>query len=730
MSLNSYLITKFAKNRPDISRSNSPVLRYQILSIFYLNFVLTFLMFLFEIFTWLLIDLPVSRFLTMGCAMGSLLSMACLYKGFYDYAGVIVLIYVHVVNTLTTHFFKAPMAGVFGTFCYLNLSYVITESSIIKGLNSLASFIELILHAKKVLEIFQVTLTEDQYIQVLSGMIAMFIAFAYLSAIGCILINIQESLWKMVQLNFEKSENLTKEVIKTVDAKDSFVSSLSHEVRNVINSLNGSTDYLLNSIKDTVHLNILKNAKLSGEILLNLLNNTLDAAKIKADKLELSFNYANCEDIIRKAFIINSENLKRKDIFAQALLDVNIPEKLWIDTGRLLQILINLMSNAIKFTPKEGRINIYVTWCENIEGQKPNGLTKLIKNYNKSAVTQPDRMVNNTSLEQIPNHHHNIPSQDIDSSSLIFPETLQEFGCEQEEKHFNNIVAFEKYTQKSVKGSKEFLSNTENWTIQKTESLQRLSSQQRIPSCSMSSQTGYLKIQVSDTGCGIAPQDIPKLFEMYNQANSTISSTHGGTGLGLWICKQLCHKMNGDIVISSQINQGADFMFYIFVDNSQDQEQNPGSNPGSRKQREKIRALVVDDYDFNRNLHKLLLEREGVQVTLASDGVEAVNKYREKGQGYFDLVFMDINMPKLDGVSAVKAIRKWEQEKGYEKADVYFISGDYFNEDEVHDRLECSAVKENCKIKFIRKPIEVQKIGRIVEEAKRALMEKINYTSL
>ena len=138
----------------------------------------------------------------------------------------------------------------------------------------------------------------------------------------------------------------------------------------------------------------------------------------------------------------------------------------------------------------------------------------------------------------------------------------------------------------------------------------------------------------------------------------------------------------------------------------------------------------MDDYDFNRNLHKLLLEREGVQVTLACDGIEAVNKYREKGPGDFDLLFMDINMPKLDGISAVKAIRKWEEENRSDKASVYFITGDYFNENEVYDQLECSLTEENCKIRFVRKPIEVQKIERIVEEAKETLMEKLNYTSL
>jgi len=725
MSLNSYLITKFARNRPDIARLNTPVLRYQILSIFYLNFVLTFLMFLFEIFTWLLIELPVSRFLTMGCALGSALSMGSLYLGFYDISGVIILIYVHLVNTLTTHYFNAPMAGLFGTFCYLNLSYVITGSSVIKGMNSAASFIELILHARKVLEIFQVTLTENQYIQVLSGMIAMFIAFAYLSVIGSILINIQESLWRMVQINFEKSENLTKEVIKTVEAKDSFVSSLSHEVRNVINSLNGSIDYLLASIKDVVHLNILKNAKLSGEILLNLLNNTLDAAKIKADKLELSYSQANFEDIIRKAFIINSENLKRKNLFAQALIDINVPEKLWVDTGRLLQIIINLISNSIKFTPREGRINIYATWCESIEThQKPKDLTKLIRNYNKTLSTERNLTATSVQnfLDHLPNHKSSADTADL--SSIIYPETLLEFGCEQEEKHFNNLVTFEKYTQKAIRGSKDLFPECENWRIQRTGSF---GSQQHIPTNSSreKSLTGYLKIQVSDSGCGISDQDIPKLFEMYNQANHAVSSTHGGTGLGLWICKQLCQKMNGDIVISSQLNQGTDFMFYIFVDNSLQFEQAPSLIPGSHKQREKIHALVVDDYDFNRNLHKLLLEREGVQVTLACDGVEAVNKYRDKGNGYFDFIFMDINMPKMDGISAVKAIREWEEEKELEKVDVHFISGDYFNESEVYDRLGASSTsKENSNIRFIRKPIEVEKVSKIVEDAKKNLEDK------
>jgi len=162
----------------------------------------------------------------------------------------------------------------------------------------------------------------------------------------------------------KKSENLTKEVVHAMNAKDSFVSSLSHEVRNVLNSLNGSVEYLVTVLKDSPHLDILKNAKMSGEILLNLVSNALDAAKIRADKLELSYEHGSFEDVVKKTFIINSENLKHRNITAHALIDSRVPKELWIDSGRLLQIMMNLMSNALKFTPREGQIRIDVLWCQ------------------------------------------------------------------------------------------------------------------------------------------------------------------------------------------------------------------------------------------------------------------------------------------------------------------------------------------------------------------------------
>ncbi|RYG00012.1 MAG: hypothetical protein EOO02_15755, partial [Chitinophagaceae bacterium] len=113
---------------------------------------------------------------------------------------------------------------------------------------------------------------------------------------------------------------------------------------------NKNIDNLFTLIKDPSQLQILKNAKINSEVLLNLVKNTIDTIKIKTDKFELSYDNSNLESIIRKMFVIHSENLKTKNIFAQTLIDRNIPEDLYIDTSRLLQILINLVSNAVKFT--------------------------------------------------------------------------------------------------------------------------------------------------------------------------------------------------------------------------------------------------------------------------------------------------------------------------------------------------------------------------------------------
>ena len=199
---------------------------------------------------------------------------------------------------------------------------------------------------------------------------------------------------------------------------------------------------------------------------------------------------------------------------------------------------------------------------------------------------------------------------------------------------------------------------------------------------------------------------------MYFIADDTLSSNPSGSGIGLWLCKQFIHKMKGDIQVYSQLNVGTQFMFYIPVENTDNQQE-------ARNVSNKVNALVVDDLGFNRDLHKLLLEREGVQVALAHNGKEALDKYKAKGEEYFDFIFMDLNMPVMDGFTATKEIRKWEAENHKKRIPIYFVSGEYFNDSEVVEVLKhTGGVKDITDIKFLRKPIEVEMVAKIVKEHK------------
>ena len=163
---------------------------------------------------------------------------------------------------------------------------------------------------------------------------------------------IESSLVNVAESNYTRSENLTKEIVTAFEAQEKLLFSLSHEIRNPLTSMVGSIDYLLSSVKSNEELKILKNAKLSSEVLLNLLSNILDAAKLKSDKVEICNKKTDIEEVIRKVLSINSERLKSSEIFARASIGSNVPKNLWVDPSRLLQILINLITNALKFTPE------------------------------------------------------------------------------------------------------------------------------------------------------------------------------------------------------------------------------------------------------------------------------------------------------------------------------------------------------------------------------------------
>jgi signal transduction histidine kinase/CheY-like chemotaxis protein/HPt (histidine-containing phosphotransfer) domain-containing protein len=165
-----------------------------------------------------------------------------------------------------------------------------------------------------------------------------------------------------------------------------------------------------------------------------------------------------------------------------------------------------------------------------------------------------------------------------------------------------------------------------------------------------------LRIAVIDTGPGIAPEVQERLFTRFTQADSSISRRFGGTGLGLAICKELCELMGGKIGVESALGRGSTFWFTLRCARAAPAAQAAASAsaaPSSEAPRA-LEILVAEDNEINRMLVSALLARLGHRIELVGDGAAAVAAVARRT---WDLVLMDVQMPKMDGVAATRAIR-------------------------------------------------------------------------
>jgi PAS domain S-box-containing protein len=163
-----------------------------------------------------------------------------------------------------------------------------------------------------------------------------------------------------------------------------------------------------------------------------------------------------------------------------------------------------------------------------------------------------------------------------------------------------------------------------------------------------------LRVRVIDRGVGIDPDKIGSLFRRFSQADTSVARTYGGTGLGLAISRELIELMGGMIGVESEPGQGSTFWFEITLPRGEVAEGRRGRSRNGRAQFPGRRVLVVDDVELNRELLDVMLKQHGCAPTLVKDGVEAVEAVES---GDYDLVFMDIHMPVLDGLVATAAIR-------------------------------------------------------------------------
>ena len=170
-----------------------------------------------------------------------------------------------------------------------------------------------------------------------------------------------------------------------------------------------------------------------------------------------------------------------------------------------------------------------------------------------------------------------------------------------------------------------------------------------------------LIIEVEDTGAGIREEEMSKLFEAFGQTESGIKS-QGGTGLGLAISRKYARLMGGDITVQSEYGRGSNFRVELDIEEGSLEEvkakQEPRTIIGLAKGQETVRILVAEDQDASRRLLEGLLQQAGFNVCAVGNGREAVEAFHTWAP---DMVLMDINMPEMDGLQAMKAIKATEK---------------------------------------------------------------------
>lgn len=332
-----------------------------------------------------------------------------------------------------------------------------------------------------------------------------------------------------------------KEIEFYSHAKDSFIANISHEIKTPINAILGMVHFLKSTRLSQNQKDLVRKIETSSDILLTIISDVLDLSKIKSKSLSLYPSDFCLSQVIKNVEDMFSGQFSNKPIQWKTEFEFDPELCIHLDKTRFVQVLVNLINNAIKFTEK-GHIKLTV-------------------------------------------------------------ETL-----------FEN------------------------------------------------EQTVHLQFCVEDTGIGIAEKDISKLFHEFEQLENHLTKQHQGTGLGLFICKNIIESMDGRMWVKSVKGSGSSFYFSIPVAKALNQSMLHGetANVISSVPLDGggVKALVVEDTEINVEVAVRLLNDIHISCDTAPDGLAAVQMCKDKEPDYYKIIFMDIHMPIMDGYTAASTLRK------------------------------------------------------------------------
>ena len=386
------------------------------------------------------------------------------------------------------------------------------------------------------------------------NMLAFFLAtgFAALSIIVIILVLLRkarkaETVAKLAANDTQKlNEKLEIALKKAEDAslaKTSFLNNMSHDIRTPMNVILGYAQLMENELngKDIPEtLEHLEKLQQSGNLLLSIINNVLDMARIESGRMEIDENYCQIEAVWKSLFAVFDEKARKKNISLHYTMNVE-HEHVLTDVTKVKEILVNILSNAIKYTPAGGSVMVYV----------------------------------------------------------------DELPCDE---------------------------------------------------------SGYMivRIRVNDTGIGMSPDYMTKIFDAFTREQNTTKSKIAGTGLGMSIVKNYVDLLGGTIDVESELGKGSTFTVTLkhrIADERYYVKKHIEETGTGNEILEGRNILLAEDNDLNAEIAETILERAGLTIERVENGIQCVNRILEMPAGTYDMIFMDIQMPEMDGYKATQAIR-------------------------------------------------------------------------
>jgi signal transduction histidine kinase/FixJ family two-component response regulator len=467
-------------------------------------------------------------------------------------------------------------------------------------------------------------------------------------------------------------EELNKELTGSKKSKDRFLLSLSHEFRNPINAALGNIELALDLCKDGNIKNLLINSKVSTEMFFHLVSNLLDASKIDNQILELHLQPHDLFTMVDKVWSIVTDQLSKKELVGEILIDMKIPQMIKTDSHFFKKILLNLILNAIKFTHR-GSVMAMLSWIEetDIREEFYHVSRHFKSHFSTISHSHFKRPTFNSPLNQSLGRYGTSPA--LDDIPLETGSNLSKI-----------IPIYQLPAQISLDSVTDMAQAMKSYVkltniIGRDENSPQKNYGRFGPNFSSPSKKGLLKIEIFDSGSGIdlvvAKNFLFKKFSTQNEEEKRL-----GTGLGLWLTKQLCVSMGGDIRVYSQMEEGSQFVLLIPVEAAEAQDIRKANKALDSlygiQRYVKLRALVVDDDKYNRELNIKFLSKAGVSVEKeAINGEEAIKIFSDMPSNFFDLILMDIEMPVKNGKEATKEIRKIEQMRNDIPVQVVFATG-------------------------------------------------------